>query len=186
MSISSGTPIFPLRSIVLPGGFFPLRIFERRYLDMVKEDAPNSYVTEIYEYGSWVRIYDWNQLNDGLLGITTEGLNIVKISNTSLDSSNLLRGKIEKLESEKEYLIPQKYTTLSKFYKKIYPSIQTFIHYKEERFADASWVGYRLTECLPIDLETKCDLIKTSNAIERLEKISKIMENLYEKEFKGL
>ena len=64
--------------------------------------------------------------------------------------------------------------------------IKTFIHYKEERFADASWVGYRLTECLPIDLETKCNLISTSNAIERLEKINEIMAQLYEKEFKSI
>ena len=197
--MSSTTPIFPLKSIVLPGGLFPLRIFERRYLDMVKEciknnegfcislvkeDTPNSYVTNIHEYGSWVKIYDWNQLEDGLLGITTEGLNIVKFSNASLDSNNLLRGKAEKLELEKEYLIPQKYLVLSKFYKKIYPAIKTFIHYKEEKYADASWVGYRLTECLPIDLETKCNLIGTSNAIDRLEKINTIMEKLYEEEFK--
>ena len=197
--MSTKEPIFPLRSIVLPGGLFPLRIFERRYLDMVteciknnhgfcislvKEEIPNPYVTKVYEYGSWVKIYDWNKLDDGLLGITVEGRDIVKVSNTSLDPENLLRGKIEKLDSEKAYLIPQKYTTLSKFYKKIYPGIKTFIHYKEERFADASWVGYRLTECLPIDLETKCDLIGTSNAIERLEKINKIMTRLYEKEFR--
>ena len=197
--MTNASPIFPLKSIVLPGGLFPLRIFERRYLDMVtkcikhddgfcislvKKEAPDSYVTEIYEYGSWVKIYDWNQLEDGLLGITVEGQDIVKISNTSLDNENLLRGEIERLDSEKEYLIPQKYTTLSKFYKKIYPMIKTFIHYKEERFADASWVSYRLTECLPIDLETKCNLIGTSNSIDRLEKINTIMEKLYEEEFK--
>ena len=29
-------PIFPLKSIILPGGQFPLRIFERRYIDMIR------------------------------------------------------------------------------------------------------------------------------------------------------
>ena len=70
--MTNASPIFPLKSIVLPGGLFPLRIFERRYLDMVtkcikhddgfcislvKKEAPDSYVTEIYEYGSWAVSY---------------------------------------------------------------------------------------------------------------------------------
>tara|TARA_B100000949_G_C14279301_1_gene451077 strand:- start:1991 stop:2590 length:600 start_codon:yes stop_codon:yes gene_type:complete len=196
--MTSKVPIFPLRSIVLPGGLFPLRIFERRYLDMVTEciktdqgfcislvrtEKPNSYVTDIYEYGSWVKISDWNKLEDGLLGITVEGKNIARISNTSLDHENLLRGEIEKLDLEKEYLIPQKYLTLSKFYKKIYPNLKSFIDTKEEKFADASWIGYRLTELLPIDLELKAELISISNAIERLEKINQIMTRLYGDEF---
>ena len=191
-------PIFPLRSIVLPGGLFPLRIFERRYLDMVttciknnegfcislvKKEEPDLYVKDVFEYGSWVEITDWNKLQDGLLGITVEGKNIVKISNTSLDKENLLRGTIKKLDLEKEYLIPQKYLVLSKFYKKIYPNLKNFINFKEERFADASWIGYRLTELLPIELELKADLISTTDAIERLEKINQIMTKLYGDEF---
>lgn len=37
-------PIFPLSSVLFPGGVLPLRIFEPRYMDMVRErmqrDAP--------------------------------------------------------------------------------------------------------------------------------------------------
>ena len=191
-------PIFPLRSIVLPGGLFPLRIFERRYLDMVttciknnegfcislvKKEEPDLYVKDVFEYGSWVEITDWNKLQDGLLGITVEGKNIVKILNTSLDKENLLRGKIKKLDLEKEYLIPQQYLVLSKFYKKIYPNLKDFMSFKQERFSDASWIGYRLTELLPIELELKADLISTSDAIERLKKINQIMTSLYGDEF---
>ena len=92
-------PIFPLKSIVLPGGLFPLRIFERRYIDMItgcmkeekgfcialtKTEEPSLYVTDIYEYGSFVKITDWGQLNDGLLSITVEGKNIVKIKKLSV------------------------------------------------------------------------------------------------------
>ena len=35
-------PIFPLKSIILPGGQFPLRIFERRYLDMTRDCLKNN------------------------------------------------------------------------------------------------------------------------------------------------
>ena len=153
------------------------------YYNPVKKEEPDTYVKDIFEYGSWVNISDWDKLQDGLLGITVEGKNIVKISNAILDKENLLRGEIKKLDSEKEYLIPQKYLVLSKFYKKIYPNLKNFINFKEERFADASWIGYRLTELLPIELELKADLISTTDAIERLEKINQIMTKLYGDEF---
>ena len=194
-------PIFPLKSIVLPGGLFPLRIFERRYIDMItkcmktdkgfcialtKTEEPNLYVTDIYEYGSFVKITDWGQLDDGLLSITVEGKNIVKILKSNLNGSGLLNGTIEHLESEKEYMIPQKYLTLSKFYKKIYPGIKNFINFKEERYADASWIGFRLTECLPLDLPTKANLISINNAIDRLEMINTIIHKLYKEEISQL
>jgi len=199
--LNDNIPIFPLKSIVLPGGLFPLRIFERRYIDMITEcmktdkgfcialtktEEPNLYVTDIYEYGSFVKITDWGQLDDGLLSITVEGKNIVKILKSNLNGSGLLNGTIEHLESEKEYMIPQKYLTLSKFYKKIYPGIKNFINFKEERYADASWIGFRLTECLPLDLPTKANLISINNAIDRLEMINTIIHKLYKEEISQL
>ena len=199
--LNDNIPIFPLKSIVLPGGLFPLRIFERRYIDMITEcmktdkgfcialtktEEPNLYITDIYEYGSFVKITDWGQLDDGLLSITVEGKNIVKILKSNLNGSGLLNGTIEHLESEKEYMIPQKYLTLSKFYKKIYPGIKNFINFKEERYADASWIGFRLTECLPLDLPTKANLISINNAIDRLEMINTLIHKLYKEEISQL
>ena len=69
---------------------------------LTKTEEPNLYVTDIYEYGSFVKITDWGQLNDGLLSITVEGKNIVKILKSNLNDSGLLNGTIEHLESEKE------------------------------------------------------------------------------------
>ena len=194
-------PIFPLKSIVLPGGLFPLRIFERRYLDMVRDsiknetsfcialvktESKNKYIDDVYPIGSLVKIIDWNQLEDGLLGITVEGMNLVDIQSSTLDKNNLLKGDIENIKPEREYMIPEKYRLLSKFYKKIHPGIKNFIDYKKERYSDASWVGFRLTECLPLDLSTKAKLISSNNAIERLEKIHEIIHKLYHEELKVL
>ena len=79
-------PIFPLKSIILPGGQFPLRIFERRYLDMIKNSLKNDsgfvialtkkdadYISSVHDYACYVEIVDWSQLDGGLLGITVEG-----------------------------------------------------------------------------------------------------------------
>ena len=194
-------PFFPLQSIVLPGGLFPLRIFERRYLDMVRDCIKNNtgfcitltrnnsqkeHVSDIYNYGCYVKITDWNQLDNGFLGITVEGINKVKVLSRDLDKTNLLVGEIENIELEKEYMIPQKYLLLSRFYKKIYPGIKHVISFKKERYADASWVGFRLIECLPLDSSTKNKLIAMDHAIERLDMLNIIIQKLYKAEVSEL
>ncbi len=81
-------PLFPLNSVIFPGGVLPLRIFESRYLDTVKECSRNQseFVICLIKDGSEVgdaakhqnigtacRIVDWETLSDGLLGIIAQG-----------------------------------------------------------------------------------------------------------------
>jgi Lon protease-like protein len=81
-------PLFPLNSIVLPGGRIPLQLFEPRYIDMLtrclkddegfvvvllREGAEAGSMASFYEVGTYVRIIDFQQLENGLLGITVEG-----------------------------------------------------------------------------------------------------------------
>jgi len=78
-------PLFPLSSVVMPGGLMPLRLFERRYIDMVKDCFRNGTgfgicllksgreagaISEPYPLGTRVSIIDFDQGSDGLLHIT--------------------------------------------------------------------------------------------------------------------
>lgn len=80
--------LFPLTSVVLPEGKMNLRIFEPRYIRMVKEcssknmgfgvclvgnDGDPKEVGNVSSIGSLVRIVDFETLSDGLLGITVVG-----------------------------------------------------------------------------------------------------------------
>ncbi len=191
--------VFPLKSIILPGGQFPLKIFERRYIDMVKSSLKNNegfvialtkndsdYVSSVHEYGCYVEIVDWSQLDGGLLGITVEGKMIVKLSECTLDEANLLKGNAIVRAMGIDHIIPQKYQILSKFYKKIYPEIKAYIFHKKSKYNDANWVGFRLIECLPIEVNDKADLISTSEPLDRLEKILHIIKRIYPKELNVL
>ena len=195
MKLFEDIPIFPLKSIILPGGQFPLRIFERRYLDMTRNCLKNNtgfvialtkkdsdYITSVYDYASYVEIVDWSQLDGGLLGITVEGKNIIKLDNYKLDEGNLLIGSGKEIETGLDYLIPQKYQILSKFYKKIYPEIKSYIFHNKPKYNDANWVGFRLIECLPIQLNDKADLISMSEPLDRLERILHIIKRIYPNE----
>ena len=86
-------PIFPLGSVLFPGGVLPLRIFEPRYIDMVSKcmressefgvvlirqgaEARLSRDTEqpeIFTVGTMARIIDFSQADHGLLGIVAQG-----------------------------------------------------------------------------------------------------------------
>ena len=77
-------PLFPLNTVLFPGGPLPLRIFEPRYLAMVSDcvsnDSPFGVLlirkggetgpASTHEVGTLARISDWYQGSDGLLGIT--------------------------------------------------------------------------------------------------------------------
>ena len=78
-------PVFPLNSVLFPGGVLPLRIFEARYLDMVshclrgnsgfvvaliQEGKETGGDATVYSVGTLVSISQWDSTSDGLLGIT--------------------------------------------------------------------------------------------------------------------
>ena len=195
MKLFRDIPIFALKSIILPGGQFPLRIFERRYLDMTRNclkhntgfvialtKKDSEYITSVYDYASYVEIIDWSQLDGGLLGITVEGKNIIKLDDYKVDEGNLLIGNGKEIEIGLDYLIPQKYQILSKFYKKIYPEIKSYIFHNKPKYNDANWIGFRLIECLPIQLNDKADLISMSEPLDRLERILHILKKIYPNE----
>ena len=80
-------PLFPLSTVLFPGGPLPLRIFEARYVDMIsrcmKDDSPFGVVliregdevgpAKTHDIGTLARIVDWYQGSDGLLGVTARG-----------------------------------------------------------------------------------------------------------------
>jgi Lon protease-like protein len=103
-------PIFPLQLKLQPGQQVPLRIFEPRYLDMVKKVAGKKEgfgivqitaggdvgpTPDIKPYGTLATIVDFDTLEDKLLGITILGERQFKIRNTWVEDSGLMMGSVE-------------------------------------------------------------------------------------------
>ena len=102
------SPIFPLNTVLFPGGRIPLQIFEPRYMDMVKnclkqdmgftvvlirEGTEVGTPAQIFDVGTHGNIVDWTSLENGLLGITVEGEVRVRILETQRQTDNLLTGE---------------------------------------------------------------------------------------------
>ena len=102
-------PLFPLNTVLFPGGPLPLRIFEPRYLAMVsncvQSDAPFGVLlirdgnetgpATTQEIGTLARITDWYQGSDGLLGVTAVGLQKFRVISSRREASGLNVGTIE-------------------------------------------------------------------------------------------
>jgi len=88
--MEEAVPLFPLHTVLFPGGPLPLRIFEARYLDMVsdclKRDRGFGVVlieqgrevgeaASCHEVGTLARIIDWDKRDHGLLEIICQGVN---------------------------------------------------------------------------------------------------------------
>jgi len=186
-------PLFPLHTVLFPGGPLPLRIFEPRYLDMVSDSLRTGRGFGIclirdgrevgsppttHEVGTLATITDWHQRHDGLLGITVTGQQRFRIQSTEVRPSQLTMAQVEMIEPEAPRDLPADYLVASDLLGRIIEHIGH--HYKEieKRYGDAGWVSYRLSELLPIDNVTKQQLLLIDDPILRLERLRTVIDRL--------
>jgi len=176
-------PLFPLQTVLFPGGPLSLRVFERRYLDMVSdclgsnqlfgiilnEQSPITDANNFCKMGTLAQIVDWNQGSDGVLGLQVIGKDRFLLSNHHADENGLNMGEIEILKPEKRLLLPEEYATLSAILKSILNEFSELYASVKKEFNDASWVGYRLAEILPIELSQRQIYLEIEESLDRLE-----------------
>jgi len=182
----STTPLFPLKTVLFPGGVLPLRIFEPRYLDMVshclKTDSPFGVVaitdgeeagsvTEFAGLGTLARIVDFDQLDDGLLGITCRGEERFNVLDYQLQDDGLLRAKIEPLPAEPGQQIDTSHSDLVRFLRDLLAqeSVRPYRQWMDEEWTNTRWLGYRIAELLPLPLDMKSGLLEMADSERRLE-----------------
>ncbi|HKK55088.1 LON peptidase substrate-binding domain-containing protein [Marinobacter sp.] len=189
-------PLFPLNSVVLPGGRIPLQLFEPRYLDMLtrclkddrgfvvvllREGVETGKVAAFYDIGTYVRIIDFKQLDNGLLGITVEGQSKVSVVRSWQQQDGLNVGDVECLLAEGALRIPEYYAELPSVLRALFrhPVIQDLG--MEVDYADARDVGWRLTELLPLDKQEKQRLVELQDPLDRLDRLNDLLEALEER-----
>jgi len=188
-------PLFPLNSIVLPRGRIPLQLFEPRYIDMLtrclKEDrgfvvvllqegGETGRTAAFYDIGTYVRIIDFQQLDNGLLGITVEGESKVSVVRSWQQEDGLNVGDVECLLEEAESEVPARYSELPSVLKALFrhPVIRDLN--MDIDYGDARDVGWRLTELLPLDKQEKQKLVELQDPLERLSRLQELLEALEE------
>ncbi len=186
-------PLFPLNTVLFPGGPLPLRVFEPRYLDMIsysmKTETPIGVVLikngdevgaapEIYDVGSISEITYWHKRTDGLLGITLTATQRFRVKDTQVSNSQLMTANIEVIENmapldvndENKYFIP----ILEQILDQLDPPFKTIPRHTD----NIEWISARLIELLPTELEVKQALLESDNIMERLAKIEFILKDV--------
>tara|TARA_Y100001956_G_scaffold12620_1_gene11823 strand:- start:1373 stop:1972 length:600 start_codon:yes stop_codon:yes gene_type:complete len=157
--------LFPLSSIVLPEGKMRLRVFEERYkrlvVDALKQDGLFGIClfekqhrvedSELSSVGTLVQIIDFEQLDDGLLGITVTGLKRFMIRRVRTEHDGLRFAKVEWLPNWQVKELCQQGETLSLKLQEVYTQFEQLNKlYDQKFFDDETWVSQRWLEILPL------------------------------------
>ncbi len=185
-------PLFPLRTVLYPGGPLPLRIFEPRYLDMVSKcianDSPFGVLliksgTETgpattYDIGTLARIIDWYQGSDGLLGVTAIGEQRFRLKSSSREPDGLAIGDVEVFPTESTLTLPDEYRPLADILSGVLDDLGRLYETLEKKYDDAGWVGYRFAEILPISPEQKQICLEADDPVRRLEMMRSVLDTV--------
>lgn len=180
-------PLFPLHSVLFPGGLLPLRIFETRYLDMVRDCLRNDTgfavcaiesgqevgpAPNIHRLGTLARIADWNQRDDGLLGIVARGEQRLRILDYAVAGNGLLVGEVELLDAEEPVRpLPGDYGRLRDLLQRMLEQLGGPYGALVTAYDDAGWVGARLSELLPLPSARKQQLFEMDDPLRRLDEL---------------
>ncbi|WP_343860474.1 LON peptidase substrate-binding domain-containing protein [Aliiglaciecola litoralis] len=185
-------PLFPLSAHVLPGGVMSLRIFEPRYVRMVKEACANgtgfaicmlnaqgdkSNNQHIYPLGTYVTVEDFDLLDDGLLGITVKGHRCIRIESITTEEDGLRIGQCRWQDNWKCAIDAETITPMDARLREIfekYPEVKNL--YPSPEFDNPIWVIYRWLELLPVNAEQKQAFLEEKDCRTALEFLSQLVE----------
>lgn len=182
-------PLFPLKTVLFPGGPLPLRIFEARYVDMVKRclreqqgfgvvlirEGDETGAAEFHEVGTIARIVDFHAMPDGLLGLMTRGEHRFRVQSHARQRDGLNVGNVAFFEVETPQPLAAEFRPLAELLEKLWPELGETYASVEQRFDDAHWVGFRLAEILPLSPQSRQYCLELENAEERLKLLSGVV-----------
>jgi Lon protease-like protein len=183
-------PIFPLNTVVFPGGLLPLRIFEQRYLEMTKrcirDDAPFGVCliregTEVgepaqpHDTGCLARIVSWDMRQLGIFILVTQGGQRFRIVERWTEANRLRVADVLLLPGEPEGPVPEEHAACVEILKAVVGRAGEANFPAPLRFDDAVWVSYRLAEVLPLENALRQHLLEMPNALSRLRMLTTVL-----------
>ncbi len=194
-------PLFPLGTVLFPDGVIALKIFEARYLDMIKQclrektefgvvsiikntnNANDSEPPTFASIGTLALIEDFDPVQPALYMTKSCGTQRFKLLNSTQQNNGLWVGEVELLDKDPLMPIPQEHQGVAKLLNEIISVIQSEDLLGDAPFKkpfktdDCGWVSNRLAELLPISLAQKNHLLAQTNPRIRLDLITEIIED---------
>ena len=180
---TASVPIFPLNTVLFPGAMLPLKIFEVRYIDMardclregtpfgvclIREGAEVGTPAVPFDVGCLARIVECDVEELGVLKVRIEGTERFRLLSAEVNRQGLIVGVTEPLMTEATVTDTQGLAECAEFLRKVIPAIGADRFGAPLRFEDASWVGFRLAEILPLRNDVRQRLLEVTDAALRL------------------
>ena len=198
----SSLPLFPLNSVLFPGGVLALRVFEVRYLDMVRKchhaGAPFGVVAltqghevrhagapdeRFHDIGTLAVIEKIDNPQPGLITLLCRGSQRFHVTQRSHLPHGLWVANVEQLAADLPVPIPEDLQTTATTLAQVLASLReryndaaTAISPTPTQLADCGWVANRWCELLPIPLKLKQQLMELDNPLVRLELVGDVLE----------
>jgi Lon protease-like protein len=181
-------PLFPLHTVLYPGGILPLKIFEQRYVEMAKaclkdgaafgvcsivrgEEVarPQAGTPEFANIGTTATIVEWDMPQLGILHVKSRGGARFQVRSHSVQADGLVVGEVSSIAAEPEVALGADHTRLAQLLEALAARVGPQNFPEPRAFGDASWVGYRLAELLPLPLQIKQSMLEINDPLIRLQ-----------------
>lgn len=186
--------LFPLHAVLVPGAALDLRVFEARYLDLVRECGRSSRgfgVCMIVEgeeagaaatpaaWGTEARIEDFGTEPGGVLTLRVRGHRRFRVKHTRVRDNGLLVGDVEWREPDGDDELRPEHALLGTLLQKILEQAGgEHANAGPAQAGDAAWVGWRLAELLPLSPVQRQALLQEDDSTARLQLLTEWIEAL--------
>jgi uncharacterized protein len=175
--------LFPLRTVLLPGGPLQLQVFEPRYLDMVGRcmrtgsafgvvlilaGSEAGAVSDMAATGTSARVVDFQTLANGLLGLLCQGERVFRLESRQVQADGLVVGQVTWRPPSASEPVPPQYANLVAVLREALPDLPQAYARVPRNFDDAEWVSFRLLELLPLTLEQRQHSLESHDPQQRL------------------
>ena len=184
-SSTHALPLFPLKTVLVPGATLGLRVFEPRYLDLVREcghDGSGFGICLILEgeeagatttsaaFGTEARIEDFGADAGGLLTLQVRGARRFHVRRTRVRDNGLVVAQVEWCDPDPDDELRPEHAVLGMLLRGILEQVGgEHASAPPARFDDAGWVGWRLAELLPLEDAQRQLLLQEDDPHARLD-----------------
>ncbi|ACD60871.1 ATP-dependent protease La (LON) domain subfamily [Xanthomonas oryzae pv. oryzae PXO99A] len=184
---TSALPLFPLHNVLLPGAAMGLRVFERRYLDLVRESGRNGTSfgvclildgTEVgapampAAFGTEVRIEDFDVGADGVLVLRLRGTRRFHVQRSRIRDNGLVVGEVNWCEPDSDDELRPEHSLLATVLERMLEQVGgQFASVGPGLLDQAAWVGWRLAELLPLTEQQRLSLLQQDDPHQRLNQL---------------
>ena len=177
-------PLLPLAAVLFPGGVLSLKLSEQRYLKMaaacMESRAPFGVCLVLggkeagqgvqpHKVGTLAYIDRGDLPPSDVLSVNIRGGRRFRILSQVLGDDGLLRAQVELLLEPERREVPVDQRGLLPLLRKVVGDLGGEKIPEPHDFDDAAWVGYRLTEVVPVQLLAKQKLLELDDSVSRLE-----------------